>query len=625
MRAPVRPTHPTTTFTSADAAAAIGSTSITSGHASHAVAGSPAPSSRRFAKLSVGLFAAALAALALTPTSAEAQFRQVVEFTCPLVSGQTVPPADPFPGALVAENGYVYYVTRAGDLRLVRLTPSLTPTCNWWDLDDLTVTTGGLRFKTYSNQAFIRGVPDLQRINTVTNVRTRWVDGLASVGDIALKSSSTTHVYTTGVPAGNCDDPTDPEALNNCDPTKSVVQRFSVGNGNTAGYLTQWKVGGGAGLVPYSGIDVNPCYPNLVYYSEPLGNNIGELNTTTNEVRRWNLTGIGVETPRQLDVDANGIVWVGTGTGLLVRLDPTKAANNVHVIQGPFSFLDAVVGIDADGLIGYTTFDQNKVGMFSPDLGAPVTVAPSLPVPVTPSPDNAYLAATSSAPTTQFTGLALRVPKTVDAVESDDLSLDGHLVEALMPTGMANNPLGDCVDPPSAEFPEDPCTSSFSPQGIATDPAKAGSYFAAIGGSVLRVAHVSLIECKEGGGAMTGSGKMALTDPITGLPAGTGYFTLWAVKNSQSQPAKGALTYTAPDGKVQSLQITGLTFSGNTATITGLCKTGSNCTTFQVKGTDGGWQSSQDIFKIIKDPILGAGLERGGNLASGGIRTYRWQ
>ena len=452
------------------------------------------------------------------------------------------------------------------------------------------------------------------------------MDGSASVSDVAIQSNTTTNVYTTGVLPTSCVDPTDPAAPGNCDPAAGFVQRFSVANGSTTGYLTRWSVGGGAGLVPYSGIDVHPYYPNLVYYSEPLSNNIGELNTATNKVRRWNLTVLGVTTPRQLDIDASGVVWVGTGTGLLVRLDPSMASNNAHVIQGPVSLFDSVVGLDADARIGYTTFDQNKVGMFSPDLGLAATVAPSALVPVTPLPSNERLDAASSGTTTQFTGLALRVPKTVNAELTNDITGDGPLVEALISTGLANDS-GDCIAIPTEEFPEDPCTVSFSPQGIAADPAKDGSFFAAIGGSVLRVAHVLLIPGVidfAGGGSLAGSGKMALTDPITGLPAGTGYFTLWASRTSQSQPARGALTYTAPDGQVQSLQVTGLTFAGNTATITGLCKTGSNCTTFQVKCTDGGWQASQDIFKIIKNPILGLGVEKGGNLGSGGIKMYRW-
>ena len=54
--------------------------------------------------------------------------------------------------------------------------------------------------------------------------------------------------------------PTDPAT---CDPfVVASVQRFSVTNGNTTGSLTRWQVGGGAGLVPYSGVDVHPTYPN---------------------------------------------------------------------------------------------------------------------------------------------------------------------------------------------------------------------------------------------------------------------------------------------------------------------------------------------------------------------------
>ena len=371
---------------------------------------------------------------------------------------------------------------------------------------------------------------------------------------------------------------------------------------------------------------MHPSYSNLVYFSEPAANNISELNTMTNAVRRWNLTTLGVAGPRQLDVDATGFVWVGTASGQLVRLNPTAAANNVHVAQVPLSFLSSVVGIDADAMVGYTTSDDlSKVGVFTPELTLAGTIDPADPVTVPPSPYNAPLAATASATTTQFTGPALRVPKTVAGEASSDL-FNGDFIEAFLPSGLADNPAADCGVLSPAEFPEDPCSASASPQGIANDPKQAGAYFAAVGSSVLRVAHVSLLPAMSpDGGAIVGSGKVALTDPVTSLPAGTGYFTAWAYRASQSQPAKGALIYTAPDGKVESLQITGLSFSGSTATLTGLCKSGSNCTTFQMKGTDGGWQASQDIFKIIKDPVLGLGLEKGGNLGSGGVRLYRWQ
>jgi hypothetical protein len=621
MNAPARPTETIT----CPAAAPVGSSTTSTNASSHIFHGSPAPVRR--VRIATGVIGAAVAAIALTPAPAQAQIdppaaitRQVVEYTCPLVSDDTVPPADPNPGALVAEGGYVYFVTRTGELRLVRLTPSTAPVCNWWDLDALTVTTGGLRFKASASQAFIRGVTDLQRVNTMTNVRTRWVDGMTSLSDVAIQNGTTTHVYTTGVVG--CPTPTNPAS---CAALGGSVQRFTV-NGSTTGTVTRWAVGGGAGLVQYSGIDVHPTYSNLVYFSEPAANNISELNTSTNAVRRWNLTALGVAGPRQLDVDATGFVWVGTASGQLVRLNPRAAADNVHVAEVPLSFLSSVVGIDADGMVGYTTSDDlSKVGLFSPELGLAFTVVPSGPVTVPPSPYNQNLPATASATVTQFTGSALRVPKTVVAEESPDLFGNGDFIEAILPSGLANDS-ADCGVVSPTVFPEDPCTPSASPQGIANDPKKAGAYFAAVGSSVLRVAHVSLLPTIDfaGGGAVVGSGKMELTDPLTTLPAGTGYFTAWAYKTSQTQPAKGALIYTAPDGKVESLQITGLSFSGSTATITGLCKSGSSCTTFQMKGTDGGWQASQDVFKIIKDPVLGLGFEKGGNLASGGVRLYRW-
>ncbi len=629
MRAPARPTDTTTILKPADAAAAVGAAPRTSSTSSHSVDGFPAPSSRRHLKLSIGLIAAAVTALAFTPADAQAQevlTKAVVEFTCPLSSGQTVPPADPLPGALVAENSHVFYVTRAGQLRLVRLTPSPTaPVCNWWDLDAATVTTGGLRIKSSANLSFIRGVTDIQRINTVTNARTRWVDGLTSLSDVAISTNGANNVFTTGVPGCLT-------APGLCDPTAAVVQRFSVVNGSPSASITRWLVGGGAGTIPYSGIDVHPATTNLVYFSQPANNIIGELNTNDGTIRRWNLAAASTMTtgpifnPRQLDVDGAGFVWVVTGSGHVVRLEPTATTDNVVVADIPFGVDNNPVAIHSDGTIGYTTnggAGLEKVGALQPVAQNFSTVTPvSGSATAQPS--------TSNAPpvtVTQFTGAALRFLKTAPATLLMDLNENGFFTEALIDEAVATNPT-DCSQPIDPMlFPDHPCfVPSTLPQGIAHDPNLAGAFYAAIGGSVLRIAHVALLGSPDftGGGVTTGSGKVALTDPITGLPAGTGSFSLWAYKNSASQPVRGALAYTAPDGKINSLQVTGLTFVGNTATITGLCKSGSNCTTFQLKVTDGGWQASQDVFKIIKDPILGLGLEKGGNLGNGSIKMYRW-
>jgi hypothetical protein len=400
-----------------------------------------------------------------------------------------------------------------------------------------------------------------------------------------------------------------------------------VWNGNNTGTITRWFVGGGAGLVPYSGIDVHPTSTNLVYFSQPMDNMVGELNTSNGAIRRWNLglattlTTTPVLTPLQLDVDSAGLVWVVTRSGHLVRIDPLDPnGNNVVVADIPFLEANNPAAINADGTIGFTAQDLHKVGLLAPKLTNFSTVPPAAGA---ADPDSFPLGSTSSATITQFTGPALRFAKSAPASELPDLNGNGLFTEAFLELA---TPVDDCLQPiDPLLFPDHPClVASTLPQGIAHDPAKAGAFYAAIGGSVLRVAHVTLLTGNAGGGATTGCGKVALTDPLTGLPAGTGSFSLWAYKTSHSQPAKGALNYTAPDGKVDSLQITGLTFSGNTATITGLCKTGSSCTTFQLKVTDGGWQASQDIFQIIKDPILGLGLEKGGNLANGGIKMYRW-
>src|SRR5919112_346123 len=67
-----------------------------------------------------------------------------------------------------------------------------------------------------------------------------------------------------------------------------------------------------------SGVDVHPKYRNLVYYSEPSSDNIGELDTTYGKVRRWSLADLTLKSkeqnpirqPRQLHIDADGVVWV---------------------------------------------------------------------------------------------------------------------------------------------------------------------------------------------------------------------------------------------------------------------------------------------------------------------------
>jgi hypothetical protein len=582
------------------------------------------------------------AAIAITvfpafQTSAAAQVgtARVVEWNCPLTSDQTVP-ADPFPGALVAEGNLVYYVTRAGELRVVRMTMPV-PTrreidpvrCNWWDLDELTVTTGGLRVRPAGAEVFVRALNDIQRINTITNVRTRWQDDLFTLSDVAVRVNGSTYVYTTGT-AGATD----------------VVQRLTV-NGTSTATVTRWPVGGsGAGTVPYSGVDVHPVSSHLVYYSEPLTNNIGELNTMTGGIRRWNLTEAGatVVEPRQLDVDAAGNVWVITGSGHLVRLNPQMTLMNTLVQDIPGEFLNNPVGIDADGVIGYTTSGGpgfEKVGMFSPDPALLTTMTPTNAT----APPASFPLPGTAVTVPQFTGLTPPIVKNAVATALPGLIPNGEFVEALLDSGTAEDP-ADCTALAAPAYPEPPCTISGQPQGIANDPQGGlGTYFAAVGSSVLRVAHVTLPQAivfpdlpttdelplsgptlgstSSPVGTLSANGRVPLKNALTGASAGTGSFTLTAYRKAAGQPARGSLSYYAPAGKVISLQITDVSFSGNNATVTGACKAGSACTTFKLTLTDGGWRYSDDKFELIKDPLVGLGLTEGGTLSYGSVRIWR--
>ena len=141
---------------------------------------------------------------------------------------------------------------------------------------------------------------------------------------------------------------------------------------------------------------------------------IGELNTDTNKVRRWN---IGSTRSRLPDRGS----WTSTTTGSSgsePRADsscdwtPTATPNNVHVIEVPFSFANNVVSIDADAAIGYTTFGEDKVGMFSPDLSAWRSRSrPSVPVTITPSASTTTCPPRRRPPITQFTGAACAFPR----------------------------------------------------------------------------------------------------------------------------------------------------------------------------------------------------------------------
>ena len=563
---------------------------------------------------------------------------RVIEWDGPLMGDDVEPGvADPMPGALAVDNGRVWYVTRVGVQRLVRFTPgspldTAAATFNWWILSPATVTTGGLRLRPADTIAYIRTATDLQRVDTVSNTVTRYIDGLVSLSDVAVGSAGNTVFVTGAVPdADECIIATPQIVCIGDDPTPFVVQRMVFDSDGDV-TITRWNVGGGAGSVYLSGIDVSPTNGQLVYFSLPDTNEIGELNTQTGAIRRWSLDVPSIEPvaqPRQLDIAMGGFVWVVTGSGHIVRLNPTTG----EILAAPIpplgaSFLNNPFGLDADGVIGFTTDGGpgfNKVGMLFPD-GETVSVTPipdsdvptiiDLCAPIADEPNPAC----EGAETTQQTAQALPVIKHAQAMETE--TTGGTFFEALIDTGVPENP-------------SDSSSPSTQPLGIANDPSgPLGTYYSAIGGSVNRIAHVSIPV--QATGLVSGGGWIttATTDPLTGatVTSSKGTFGLVAMRKREGDPVKGHVTYQNHDNddRVISMQLTDLFFVDNHAEIGGVCKTGSDCMTFRVDVSDNGQPHStpRDTFEIARDPIVPGtlgmpGAVDGGPLNGGNVKIHR--
>jgi len=308
---------------------------------------------------------------------------------------------DAQPGAVaVDKKGYssgVWFVTRAVDFRVIRLQPDkLTKTgmaqWNSWKLDGSGFTTGGLKRLKPSDDGrfvFVRTVNSIQAVDTGSCGPTSFIDpntgvpatgtgctlleyqddNTAMISDLALDNQRNLYTAISF----------DPSA-----PVNSYIERLNPNNG----VVTRWQVGGGAGNcvgtgannLCLAGIAVAPKNSNLVYYSEPDGNNIGELNVSTNTVRRWSLSALNsdlgpVFQPRQLNIDQDGIVWVVTGSGDLVSLDPQRNLLTRH--QLPDMAGSDPFGVAPDGgFVGYTATDTSKVAMLVP-RGTSVYVCPS--------------------------------------------------------------------------------------------------------------------------------------------------------------------------------------------------------------------------------------------------------
>jgi hypothetical protein len=385
------------------------------------------------AKFVSGLAGSAVLSLvfitAVTPASAQIA---TITSTQPTASGQPKMkqmkiiewdlPAqmDAQPGAMMVDlhagQGSIWFVTRVAGLpnpdpnapptpepapRVYRLDVKGGPKHNladWssWQLDPtFTGTAGGLRkIKATKDKryVFVRTTVSLQRIDTqqcayaadgtVQCSRTVWLDSandfpFDGASDVAIDDYR--KVFTALAMIGA--------------PELSVIQRLDPNIKDPKQFnVKRWQVGGGAGQCVVAseastcvaGIDLHPRYQHLVYYSEPVGGDgtgaIGELNTSTGAVRRWFFSTLSSKTndtisePRQLHVDADGKVWVNTGSGHLVSLDPNKNKMSKHLMPGGANDQSwgmapdhGVVGYTASGVDIITGVQKHAVAMLLPD------------------------------------------------------------------------------------------------------------------------------------------------------------------------------------------------------------------------------------------------------------------
>jgi hypothetical protein len=138
-----------------------------------------------------------------------------------------------------------------------------------------------------------------------------------------------------------------------------------------------------------------------------------------------------------LNVDRWGVVWVVTGSGHLVNLNPCTNQMSGHAIPG--SDLNDPFGVAPDDdVVGYTAAGLNKVGMLVPQKPSVyLTVYPSS-TPITPSTPTVPV---SGARAAFINGSTLPNPKVVTAFVTTQT--DGTYVEAQLDAGDDDqSPLG---------------------------------------------------------------------------------------------------------------------------------------------------------------------------------------
>jgi len=260
------------------------------------------------------------------------------------------------------------------------------------------------------------------------------------------------------------------------------------------GTVTRWRVdgvnqcgqnptSGTVGISGFcnSGIDLQPesKAQHPIYFSNQGQNSVDELNINTNAIRRWALPldngNQPITEPRQLKIDTNGIVWVVTGSGHVVSINPKNSSgcpsgynritrHRIPINPGVDTTSNDAWGVAPDSdVIGYTDANNSKVGMLLPhDGGACVKPAPYAAL-------RRDIAATvTTAPTFVASDVTPAMPKIV--LKQTTTKQDGTFVEAVL-----NKPA------PNADPTLTP-PNSLSPLGITPVKWKGqGTFFYAVG------------------------------------------------------------------------------------------------------------------------------------------------
>src|SRR6185503_18552444 len=362
--------------------------------------------------------------------------------------------ADAVPGAMIVDTqgddqNRIWFVTRfEGHVYKVDFPSQLMRgKARWtsWSLSEAAIFTGGVRKLRASKDrrfVFVRTPTTLERIDTQNCVgssprtckRTIWFDQPDGfdVSDLAVDDRN--NVFSTHTPADNT----------------SYVQRLTPGTASAADTtIARWSlVRGAAGPCVgaasnpcLAGITVHPTKQHLVYFTEESTNNIGELDTSMNKVRRWSLEGLKaascgtlgpVAGPRQLNVDRYGKLWTVTTSGHLVSLDPSSNKMTAHQMPSEAGADPFGVAPD-DDVVGYTNAQTDKVGMLIP-RGKGCSVIPTPPEPApqlcATNPESCKVATDDLTRATVTTGTVSPIGKTVDAVTSPNP--DGTFIEAML-------------------------------------------------------------------------------------------------------------------------------------------------------------------------------------------------